>query len=496
MATRTDMTQLAATEDALTASLDAIGLAPVEVLQRIALADQRQLEGRLVDPRAMPPAADALAALRDLIEAEDRRDYQRAIATLDMLPDGRLHDADGLAREKMPTLGLSQHALCQLAQRLPYRPAHAGPYWSTVPARRRAVEFNEVVTDNVRRDAGLYQITLRTRTARGAAAPYIFAAVSDRFVAYDRLAADVLEALGEDAETVRAEVYYTGLTTDIRLLLTEQGGFGVLARCSTADDGTASVGIGAELLLPSGATYLGRTGTGARYRHVGEVAVEQIKASLDKVAAVIAPWVELWRRAADEQLPVAIEQAIDMLTGNVEEGTQRAARLRINGVPALELADDLKLVFRRAVDGKLAPFKPTQTQAGLAELLLVAARLTTDKARAEAYQALGQSLVELPIATLRRWLEAPRDRKDDPRWSLAEDNQTLADRVGALAQQAAGQWERRAAEAKDAGDVEGERVARERAELHLVEGDLLQQHPDLATPAETDAAPEIKPFEF
>lgn len=485
---QTDIATLTATEDAIAASLDAMGLHPADVLERIALADCRKLQGRLVDPAAMPPAAEALAMLRDEVIAEERHDLTGDLAGLFMHQTGDLQ-LGGRAADP-----IIRRALCQLSQRLPLHPAYAGPYWSSIPAARRAVEFNATVGDNKRRNRGQYQITLRLRRRAGDAAHHIFAAVSDRFEPRDpdQLCTRLLEALGEHAQEVLCETNYWGWRTEIRLQLVDRGGYGVLALVTTSDDGSASTGITAELRLPSGATYSGSLGKSRRYRHIGgDVTTAQIKAALDDIDMICAPWVELWQVAAGRQLPVSLYDAINNLVGNVEGASARYAHLKVKGWEPGEIASALFGVLRKAENGELAGFKASPTQAGLAELLLVAARLIGEGERASALQAFGQALLNAPHATVARWVSAPQVKRN----GVHVENEAAEARLAELVNANRQRWEDVADEAAAAGDEHGAKVARERAAIKGVEGDLLLSG-GVSRTSDQPAPSTSKPFEF
>jgi hypothetical protein len=279
---------------------------------------------------------------------------------------------------------------------------------------------------------------------------------------------------------VLCEVSYWGRRTEIRLQLTTRGtaGYGVLALITTADDGTASTEITAELRLPSGATYARRLAKGARYCHIGgQVTTEEISAALAGIEAVCAPWIELWQSAAERALPVDLDRAIDNLTGNVEGGSERYAHLRVKGWPAAELAAELHTARRRT----LAGYVPAATQAGLAELLLVAARLLEEGERSTALQSAGEALLGASFSALCRWVAAPRIK----RGGVFDENEAAEGRLAELVTAGRQKWEQLAEEAQASGDLHGAAVARERAEIKSVEGDLLLsgQHEGLDTKA-------------
>jgi hypothetical protein len=477
--TQTDAVSTAiAAEETLSASLRALGLAPTEALAVIsALGTLDTLAVETIDASGLPTALVALTALQARVGAERRADITVSVKDLRMNARGQLSRQSDTPVFRYAT----RHALCQIANRLPRHPAYAGPYWSSIPSEPRAVEFARVVAENVVAGKGNYKLTLRLRKPDENAEHYVYAAVSERFTAYNpnQLASDMLEALGANAGRVKASVWYDGLTTAVRLVLRNVSGFGVLGTVSTADDGTESIHVGAELLLPSGARYIGTARTAASYRHLGgQTTVEQIREGLDQIDEICEPWIQLWQDA--EATPVAdMAEALAVLTA-AGSTRKRGAWLKVADVTPDALHAEVAAFWAEAQAGNVPGYRARSTQAGLAELLLLAA--TQPKFSApmrEAFQNAGTQIAGMAAYAFQA-LITPKTTH-----GIAVDNQALADRIAGLAQGEAAKWNERANAAEAAGDVEAAEVARERAELRLVEGDALIEHMQ-----------KTKPFEF
>lgn len=475
MATKEIGTQIAH-EDAIAASLKAIGLHPVEVLEKISKSGLEKVDCRLLNPADMPTAREALVTLRNRVKDEKRIDSTVDIKDLVMATDGRL----ARRNPNNPTAPVNyrtytRHALCQIASRLPFHPAYAGPYWASIPGPRRASEFRATIQENIEKECAEYRLTIRLRRPPLENQHYIYAAVSERYTKYDpdQMSDDVLKALDADADTIRCNVYYNGLRTSIRLVLTNLAGFGVLAHLSTADDGTASINVGAELLLPSGATYAGKMGMHVSHRHIGGAhTVEDIQAALEKIDEVVQPWITLWTDAGSVELPLPLDKTVQLLTGDTETATKRGAFVKVTDMTPKQLCGFVLKVLAQGERGEITGFKPKATQAGLAELFLVAAGLADTQAIQQALQVAGEAVVSMSAAVLGRWLLG-KGKKG--RWEIAPENQALAEQIANMARGEADKWYKRAEAAEAAGDEEGAAVARERAEMRLVEGDLLQE---------------------
>lgn len=170
------------------------------------------------DVSEKPLATEALAQLRDRVVAERRRDVPVTADQLVIDPQtGRIKRRSNNGK---PGLLLTDLALAQLVNLLPWAPDGAGAYLGSVGPEWRASEWSKIAGHAA--NAG-YPLRLRTRKPDPAAEDVeLYAVTSEKYTAVDpnTIADTVLAAIEGDPRLagLRADIAYTGPKTRIHLI--------------------------------------------------------------------------------------------------------------------------------------------------------------------------------------------------------------------------------------------------------------------------------------
>lgn len=259
----------------------------------------------------MPTAVDACERLADLVAGEQRQDLTVEVPSLVMAPNGDLSRGNGC-------LPVTERALLGLAG---FITPGGGRYLRDCPANLRAYNINHwlqhggyrvdaAASKKAGRDVMVpRELTLRTRQNHTTGKRENFATVGPRYTAFDidKIAEMIMRADAIPADA-KADVVYDGYKARIDVLFhtdiqPEKAVAGEIFKAGilvkTADDGTGSIQVGAQvwrnlcLNLIIIDTDVLRT---ARKRHTGKVADIQatvrdgIGAAMEKIAHFADAW--------------------------------------------------------------------------------------------------------------------------------------------------------------------------------------------------------------
>jgi hypothetical protein len=168
-----------------------------------------------------PRATQALTDFREHYLLEKRRDVHVLASALLIDPKtGLLRRTNGDASK--PGLLLTDNALAQLAQLLPWAPKNAAPYWGSIDPEWRSREFAATVQHQA--NVG-YPLVLRLRRPDPDGNPdgvQWYATVSEKYTTVDpdAVVATVLSAIESDPRfaELRAEISYSGTRLRISLI--------------------------------------------------------------------------------------------------------------------------------------------------------------------------------------------------------------------------------------------------------------------------------------
>jgi hypothetical protein len=357
-------------------------------------------------------------------------------------------------------------------------PQYCGQNYATLPdtvERSRRFAYD---TEQATKDAPKARVVLRQRTPQyiPGLAPYFYATVTESFRPYDpdQLGSDLLDIVRKDEslEHCRATVAYRGTSTTVRLIARDTQGLGhVCARIDTADDTSQSVKITGEIWIGRSVFRMSRkvidninhSGRENRFK-------SRIRAAIRKVPELVGPFVDMWRERSTVVV-ADLDKAVNTLVGNVKvkKGDKKTRPwLKIASVDPKYLAERITKAF---VDLCCTNPNITPNQASLALVINEAGTAnawSTDKCQDALTDAANALLEMSPKAFLRTIGESSKEAPNVDPMNIQLATQLEARHV-------ANKWFDRANAAKAAGDHEAAKACRERAELILIEGDVIEQ---------------------
>jgi len=420
----------------------------------------------------LPSISVALANLEATVRNEQREEVMVKVSELEM------SDFSGYVGAQCGLLPISQRALTQLGQLLPYGPSHAGQYWGSIIPRRRAREFRETIEEH-RFDSNAYnkELVLRIRKPEGHDRQ-IYAAVSPRYHKCDpdQICGYLREAIeGTALSEGKGSYTYRGTESSISLHLSSGAGIGHAAlRIESSDDTRSSVKVYVDIVLPSGALIRGTQPLGrVRHRRVwaGVSLAASLRAALDRAAGALEPLARRWR----DRSKVAVgnmRQAIEILCGVPQHANDKRkgwSQLRSKQVKPAEMAERIFGCWE-----KLQEMPPTleASQAGLAWAVAEAAQRYSWPVETlpEALEDAAGAILEMGPDSFLRAVGQLQDRDQ----SINPENQELADEILDL-QRSSNATFQQAQAAQAVGNEEKAQSLRERAELLAIKQDVVAE---------------------